>query len=219
MKRNFIILGLQGSGKGTQARLLSEKLNIPVISMGEITRRSRERNDKIGQIARSYYDSGKLFPADLIGDLLEVELKKLDLNKGVIFEGVPRNIQQVEIFDRILRKLDISEPILIYLNISKETGFKRISGRKVCSECNTPILPLDSNYSSGACKKCGGELIIRPDDQPDAIKKRIDSYFKETEPVIKLYKKAGYLIEINGEPKVEEVDKEVNIKIKRLGVI
>lgn len=218
-KFNFIILGPQGSGKGTQARLLSEKLNAPIISMGEISRKSRERNNEIGKTARYYYDKGMLFPTELIGKLLEKELEKMNLSKTIIFEGVPRNLKQVEVFNEILKKLKIPQPIMIYLNISKETGFKRINGRKVCSKCSTPILPADSNYSSGICAKCSGKLIVRPDDQSDAIKKRLDSYYKETEPVIELYRKSGNLLEINGEPSVDEVDKEVNEKIKQLGVI
>src|SRR3990167_9480359 len=211
--KTFIILGPQGSGKGTQARFLSEKINTPIISMGEVSRKARERNDEIGAMAREYYDKGILFPADLIAKLLEAELIKMDLSKGIIFEGVPRNMQQVEIFNKIVVKLNILEPLLIYLNISKETSSKRIKGRKVCSICSMPVMPNDENYQSGVCKKCGGKLITRPDDQPEAIRKRLDSYYQETKPVIELYRQSGKLIEIDGEPSIDAVSREVNKKL------
>lgn len=216
---SFIILGPQASGKGSQSQLLAEKLKLPLLSTGAIAKRVRDKKDKLGKLARSYYDKGKLFPDDLIIKLLIPILKDFDYKNGLVLEGIPRNKKQVEALNKLFQELRIPEPRVIYLKINKATVYERIKGRKVCNKCNTPYLPKDPNYKSDLCNKCGGKLIVRPDDGPEAIKKRLDIYYKETEPVIKYYRQKKQLIEIDGELSIKEVFRAIIRKLKEKGVI
>lgn len=216
---SFIILGPQGSGKGTQSQLLAEKLNLNLLSMGAVTRKLRDEDSDLGRKAKEYYDQGMLFPDDITKQLLENTVKKLDANKGIIFEGVPRSYKQLYIFDGILKEFNISEPWFIYLKIKKSTIMDRIGSRKVCDKCNTPYLADNKEYKNGICEKCGGKLVTRPDDQPAAIEKRLESYHALTEPLIDYYKKKNKLIEIDGEPKIPEVFKKIIKSLKEKGVI
>lgn len=214
MIKSFIIIGPQGSGKGTQARLLADFLGYGNFSMGEICREARNRTDKLGQMARAYYDQGKLYPESLTLSLAEDYLAKMEKNIGVIFEGYPRTIEQIPDFNHLIKKFGFEEPWVIYLDISKATITKRISARLVCSKCSTPYLPGDHNYLSNVCALCQAKLIVRPDDKPLAIKNRMQVYFHETVPVINHYQQLQKLIKINGEPPINEVHQEIINKLK-----
>lgn len=207
-KINFVIIGPQASGKGTQARMLAKKLQLAYFSMGEICRLARDRSDELGSIARRHYDQGKLYPESLTFALAEQALKNIKIRKGIIFEGYPRTTIQIKDFKLLTSQFDLSEPWVIYLEISRETILKRIVGRKVCSLCSRPYLPAEVK-NVDKCSKCSGKLITRPDDQPKAIKHRLNIYFKQTVPVINYYKHLGKLIKIDGEPDIKTVYQQI----------
>lgn len=210
---NLIIIGPQGSGKGTQARILSQKLDKAYFSMGEICKNARDRQDHFGQEAKKYYDNGKLYPEQLIRKLATDALKQLNYKNGIIFEGYPRAQRQLLDFNKILKKFKIDDPWVIYLDIHKRTIIKRLSARRICQNCNTPYVV--SGKSEKLCNKCRGQLVIRPDDQPQAIKNRLEIFYKETLPIIHYYESINRLIKINGEPKVEPVNRQILDKLEK----
>lgn len=210
---NLIIIGPQGSGKGTQARILAQRVHKAYFSMGEICKNARDKNDAIGKEAKKYYDEGKLYPEKMIRKLAINALKNIDYKKGIIFEGYPRAQRQLTDFNKILQKFKIDQPWAIYLNIKKKTIITRLAARRICQNCNTPYVTL--NRSIKICSKCRGKLTIRPDDQPQAIQNRLEIFYKETMPVIDYYKTKNRLIKINGEPNVRIVSREIFDKLKK----
>jgi adenylate kinase len=194
----LIFIGPQGSGKGTQAKIISEKLGIPHISTGELLRSATGRlRDEIN----SYVLAGNLFPDERMLELLKVRLAKSDCLKGFILDGFPRNLKQAEMLDKAVK---IDKVIEIY--ISDKEAIKRISDRRHCGECNA-----DYNLASmppkkkGKCDKCSGNLIARADDTPEAVRKRLEIYHRKTKPILKHYK----AVRINGQQGIESVAEEI----------
>lgn len=215
----IIILGPQASGKGTQAQLLAEKLRLPVFSSGVLAKKARDRKDSLGKKARFYYDQGKLFPLNLLMPLVKDKIKKINYQKGIIIEGIPRNLAQVKELNKLLLELVLPQPWVIYLKIDQETVYQRIKNRRVCEKCNLPYISSNWNYQAGICSKCGGKLVVRPDDKPLAIKKRLKVYFHQTEPLIDYYRKRGRLIEIDGEPSIAKVFQSIISRLQERGVV
>jgi len=192
----ILLIGPQGSGKGTQAQLLSKKLGMQTLSTGEILRKAYSNKTKVGIQAHEYWGKGILVPDDVITMLLKEELPD-----DFILDGYPRNLNQAKILDEIARP-DMAILITIPDNITLE----RLSGRLQCRKCGNihgtkALIPK----VEGKCDKCGGELYTREDDKPEAIKKRLDIYHKETEPMVDYYRKKGIVKEVNGDGPVEEV--------------
>jgi adenylate kinase len=208
---NILMLGIQGSGKGTQAEQLEEKLKIGHVSTGEICR-NIDITTPLGKKVRSYIDKGMLIPTGLMTELLKERLSKDDCKNGAILEGYPRTTEQAELLDDFF-PLDH----VILLSISDEEALKRLSGRWTCSNKNCAI--AYNVYTEpkpkipGICDKCGSKLYQRKDETPEAIKKRIETFHKETEPLIDYYRKKGILITINGMPSIEDVQKEIREKL------
>ena len=205
LNNNFIILGPAGSGKGTQAKLLSEKYNIPHISTGVIFREIREQNTELGKKVREFVDNGILVPDEITNELIAKRLDEPDCQKGFVLDGYPRNLEQAEFLDK-------HKPVYkcIYLEVSDKECIKRMSARRVCSKCKADYnIICIKPKQEGICDKCSGELIHRDDDKPEAIKKRLEIYRKETEPLIDFYEKKGVLLRINGEQSIEKVFKDV----------
>jgi adenylate kinase len=211
---HLVILGPQGSGKGTQARLLSEKFKMPYFSAGELIRKKSRSNTEEGRKVKALHDAGMLIPNEITKKLIENELKKIPQSQTVIFEGYPRTMDQVKDFEDILRQRDKKDKKIIVLDVKESTVYQRISGRRVCVICEKNYYPPDS-LTLKNCIECGGELIKRSDDTKEAIEKRLHIFKNETKPVIDYYKKRGELLEINGEPKINEVTKEIIQKLGR----
>lgn len=213
-----IIMGPPGSGKGTQAKLLAQKFNLEYIGSGDTLRARQKIGDFTGNKLSKVMKSGKLAPSFVIikslGDALE-KIKMQFNNKGIILDGWTRIIYEAILTDEALCWYEWDKNVkIILLKISRKTSYNRLTKRRQCKSCGK-IIPWIGDYKKlKKCDKCGGFLVTRPDDNIEAIKKRLDEYQNQTMKTIKYYKKQGRLIEINGEQSIEDVFKEILRKIK-----
>ncbi|MEM4330682.1 MAG: nucleoside monophosphate kinase [Candidatus Pacearchaeota archaeon] len=198
----ILLFGPQGSGKGTQAELLSKKLGVPSISVGDLLRNTKGKlKEKIDSILKE----GKLVPTEIVVEILKKRIKKDDCKKGFIIDGFPRNLEQAESIKKIF-----SPDKVIELVLSEEECIKRITGRRICSKCgkNFNIYTELKPKKEGICDFCGGELKIREDDLDEkAIKRRLEIYYKETKPLLEFYK--DKLVSIDGKGTAEEVFRRI----------
>ena len=198
---NLILLGAPGAGKGTQAAVISERLNIPQISTGNIIREALRSGTEMGLKAKSYMDAGKLVPDDVVIGIIKERLQADDCKEGFILDGFPRTIPQAEALDQMGVTIDK----VIDIEVPDEVIVTRLSGRRVCEKCGRPYHIIDLKPKiDGICDDCTGALIQRKDDQIDTIKNRLDVYHNETEPLKGYYEAQGKLSVVVGQGKVEE---------------
>lgn len=202
----ILIMGPQGSGKGTQAEILAKDLGIPAISMGALLREEIVSNSEAGKLAKDFLDSGKLVPDYLALSVVSLRLKKFDAVNGWILDGFPRIIVQAEMF------LQIIEPThVILLEITDDQSIERLSGRVQCDKCRCGFqLKYVPPKNIDKCDHCDGNLVHRSDDVPEVIKQRLKIYHVETEPVARKFEEMGILYRIDGSGSIEEV--AANIK-------
>ena len=200
-----IILGMPGSGKGTQAKQIVAKYAIPQISTGDMLREIAKQDSELGKKVKSLIDNGILVPDDVTFEVLKKRLEGDDCRNGFLLDGYPRNINQAELLDKIT-KIDF----IIYLKVSDETVVKRISSRRTCRNCGA-IFNLITNppKQDDICDLCGGELYQREDDREDAVRKRLDVYHNETEPMVDYYREKGILHEVDGEQASEKLFEDI----------
>lgn len=210
-KINLVILGPQGSGKGTQAEILAKKYHLACLGAGDLIRDFILKKTKEAKRIKKLYDKGQLIPDPLVKELFKRALSKIGKKKGLIFEGYPRTLKQFSDFLDLLKKREIKDFKVIFLNIKKETALKRLSGRRICSNCQKIYYPPKS--LSKRCPECQGKLITRPDDKKEVILNRLSLYLKETKPLVDYLRKREGLFEIDAEPPIKEVFKEI---IKKL---
>jgi len=190
----IIMLGAPGTGKGTVAGILTDKLGITEVSTGDIFRKHIKEGTKLGELAESYISKGKLVPDDVTIDLIENRLKEDDVQKGIILDGFPRTVIQAEALDEILAREGKKVDIVINLTTPEEEIIERIVNRRVCSnqDCKTIYnIVLNPPKKEGICDKCGHELLQRKDDNVETVKARLENYFKLTSPLIEYYEKQG----------------------------
>ncbi|MDD5654088.1 MAG: adenylate kinase [Candidatus Omnitrophica bacterium] len=194
----IILLGPPGAGKGTQAKVLVEKLKIPHISTGDLLRQNVKNNTPFGIEARGYMEKGELVPDTLVNDMLLARIKADDTKNGFILDGYPRNNAQAKILED---KLDKSDGIyVVYLQTSEPVVIQRLSGRRVCTKCGANFhLKNMPPKKEGICDICGGALYQRPDDHEETIKRRLDVYLKETASVVDYYDKKEMLYRISAD--------------------
>ena len=186
----IIMLGAPGTGKGTVASILSEKLNIPQVSTGDIFRKNIAEQTELGKLADSYISKGNLVPDDVTIKIVEDRLKQDDVKEGIILDGFPRTIKQAEELDKILENKKVD--MVINLTTPKEEIIERIVNRRVCSnqECKTVYnIVLNPPKVEGICDKCGSKLLQRKDDNVETVESRIDTYLKNTSPLVEYYTK------------------------------
>ena len=206
----IIILGPQGSGKGTQAEFLSEKLNIPDISIGQLLRDEVEKDTNIGKQVDEYLERGELVPNSIAYKLAEQRIKRPDCKNGFIFDGFPRIIIQAKFIEKVT---DITHVLEIW--ISDEEAVRRLSGRRTCSKCDKIYhIKFNPPKEENICDDCGERLEMREDDIESAVRQRLKIYHQETEEVVKYFKKKRKVIKINGEQSIEEVREEIFSKLK-----
>ena len=197
---NIIMLGAPGAGKGTQAAVLCEKLNIPTISTGNIIREALKNGTEMGLKAKSFMDEGKLVPDEVVIGIVKERLSEDDCKKGFILDGFPRTIPQAEALDN----MGVDIQYVININVSDERIINRMSGRRVCENCGRPYHLVNLKpKKEGICDDCGGTLVQRKDDHPDTVLARLDVYHKETEPLVEYYDKQGKLINVEGQDQVD----------------
>jgi len=209
-------MGPPGSGKGTQAEFLTEKLNIPHISTGDMFRKAIEEETKLGKKANEYLDSGSLVPDDITVGIVRERLEHPDCEGGFLLDGFPRTVVQAEALDGILKDMGSSIDAVINIQVSREELIRRLTGRRICRECGaTYHVIFNPPKVKNTCDKCGGELYQRKDDTEETIVNRLEVYKQQTEPLIEYYENKGLLKNINGNQIIREVLNEIGSKIGR----
>ena len=199
--RKFVIMGVQGSGKGTQSQLLAERFDLVHISVGDIFRWNVQAHTKLGAVVRRAIDSGELVGDDLVESIVGDRLQQHDWNYGFIIDGFPRNPVQAEFF---LESYDIDGVII--LDLSDDEVERRVLSRRLCSGCG-----LDYNLMAhrpqvdDICDVCGGKLVARDDDNPEALAKRLQDYYAKTEPVIEIFRRKEQVVTIDAAQPAEHV--------------
>ena len=210
----IILLGAPGAGKGTQAVMLAEKLNLIQVASGDLFRQALQQETELGLKAKAYMDKGQLVPDEITIQMVLDRLSAPDCENGAILDGFPRNTQQAEALDRALKEQSRAIDKVVYVMVSEGELLKRLSGRWICRNCQAPYHEIDSPPKvPGRCDRCGGELYQRPDDNVETVKKRLEVYFAETSPLIEYYNKAGKLLEINGEGNAAEVNQRIAVAL------
>lgn len=208
---NLIILGPQGSGKGTQAKLIAKRLTLFYFEIGDYLRELAETDSRIDEIVNK---KGVLLPDEEIFSYVSKYLAKNDSDlKNFILDGYPRSVKQYQLLKDWLQEKGSVIDKAIFLNISEEESLKRLSARRICEDCGNLYDLITNTSPKGVCE-CGGKLIQREDDQLDTIKKRLAEYQKQTMPVIDQFRKEGILLEIDGERPIETIYDDILKKLK-----
>ncbi|HRD55748.1 MAG TPA: adenylate kinase [Parachlamydiaceae bacterium] len=211
----LIMLGAPGSGKGTQAVKASKELNIPHISTGDLFRENLKNNTELGKKVRSYMDSGRLVPDDLVLAMLFDRVSKPDCNKGYLLDGFPRTIPQAEALDQHLTTIPGTVTVL-NLNCSDESVVKRISGRLTCQGCGHVYNKyFSSPKQEGICDLCSSDLLQRADDKEEIVKERLRVYKDQTEPLISFYRNKNLLKDLDGEKPASQVYQDLITFVKK----
>lgn len=202
----IIMLGAPGAGKGTQAKKIAGKYGIPHISTGDIFRANIKNGTELGKKAKTYMDQGLLVPDELVVDLVVDRVQQEDCVKGYVLDGFPRTIPQAESLDAALAKLGDRVDYAINVEVPDENIINRMGGRRACVGCGaTYHVVFNAPKTENVCDTCGEKLILRDDDKPETVKKRLDVYHEQTQPLIDYYEKAGVLKEVDGTVDMEAV--------------
>ena len=202
----IIMLGAPGAGKGTQAKLIADKYNLPHISTGDIFRANIKEGTALGMEAKKYMDQGLLVPDELTVKILLDRVAKEDCKNGYVLDGFPRTIPQAEVLVKALAELGESVDFAINVEVPDENIIKRMGGRRACLSCGaTYHLEHIPPKAEGLCDHCGRELVLRDDDKPETVKNRLQVYHEQTSPLIDFYRAKGVLKEVDGTRRMDEV--------------
>ena len=202
----IIMLGATGAGKGTQAKKIAAKYDIPHISTGDIFRANIKNGTELGKKAKTYMDQGLLVPDELVVDLVVDRVNQEDCKNGYVLDGFPRTIPQAEALDKALTELGQKVDYAIDVDVPDENIVRRMGGRRACVGCGaTYHLEYAPTKVEGVCDVCGKELILRDDDKPETVKKRLGVYHEQTQPLIDYYTNAGILKTVDGTIDINDV--------------
>lgn len=206
----MVLLGPPGAGKGTHAKILSERYRIPHISTGDLLRAQIERGTPLGKRAQSFIDSGTLVPDEVVIDMVGERLEQTDARGGFVLDGFPRTVEQAEALDRMLRERSAPLNLVLQFNTSEKVIVDRLSGRRVCTHCgaNYHVRNIPPKRE-GICDVCVKPLAQRKDDDPNTIRKRLKVYEEQTAPLIAFYKQLKLLQVVNGDLEIEPLQKEL----------
>ena len=206
----IIMLGAPGAGKGTQAKKISDKYEIPHISTGDIFRANIKNGTELGKKAKTYMDQGLLVPDELTCDLVVDRISEEDCKNGFILDGFPRTIPQAESLTEALNKLGQKMDFAIDVDVPDESIINRMSGRRACLSCGaTYHIVYNPTKVEGVCDACGQKLVLRDDDKPETVKKRLTVYHDQTQPLIDYYKNAGILKSVDGTQDLNKVFEDI----------
>jgi len=206
----IVFLGAPGAGKGTQSARVAQELKLAHVATGDLFRQVQEQETELAVAARSYMEKGALVPDEITIRMVLERISEPDCERGVIFDGFPRNLKQAQALDEALEDQSKAVNKVVYIKVSEEELLKRLSGRWICRQCQTPYHEVNSPPRvAGKCDKCGGELYQRADDTVETIKKRLDVYFNETASLIDYYKRQDKLLEVEGEGSVDDVGNRI----------
>ncbi len=202
----IIMLGAPGAGKGTQAKQIADKYAIPHISTGDIFRANLKAGTELGKKAKEYMDQGLLVPDELTCDLVMNRIGQDDCKNGFVLDGFPRTIPQAEALDAALTKINQKMDYAIDVDVPDENIVNRMSGRRACLNCGATyhIVSIPTKVE-GVCDRCGSPVVLRDDDQPETVKKRLDVYHEQTQPLIDYYKEQNILRTVDGTQPMEDV--------------
>ena len=202
----IIMLGAPGAGKGTQAKMIAEKCGIPHISTGDIFRANIKNGTELGAKAKEYMDKGLLVPDELVCDLVVDRIQQADCEKGYILDGFPITIPQAEALENALNAIEQKLDYAIDIDVPDENIINRMSGRRACVGCGATYHVLfNPTKVEGKCDVCGESLILRDDDKPETVKKRLDVYHTQTQPLIDFYTERKVLVEVDGTQSMDKV--------------
>ncbi len=211
----IIMLGAPGAGKGTQAKKIAAKYDIPHISTGDIFRANIKNGTELGKKAKTYMDQGLLVPDELVVDLVVDRVNQEDCSSGYVLDGFPRTIPQAEALKKALAAMGQEMDYAINVEVPDENIINRMSGRRACVDCGaTYHLEYAPTKEEGICDNCGGSLILRDDDKPETVQKRLGVYHEQTQPLIDFYSNEGILRDIDGTIDINDVFAEI---VKVLG--
>lgn len=198
----LILLGAPGAGKGTQAEILCERLNIPTISTGNMIREAMKSGTEMGLKAKEYAENGKLVPDEVVIGIVDERLRMEDCQNGFILDGFPRTIPQAEALDR----MGIAIDRVVDINVPDEVITRRVSGRRACLDCgSTYHIETKKPQVEGICDRCGSTLVQRKDDLPETVLERLHVYHAQTEPLRDYYAAAGKLLVVDGQQGIQEI--------------
>ncbi len=202
----IIMLGAPGAGKGTQAKMIANKYNVPHISTGDIFRANIKNGTELGAKAKEYMDKGLLVPDELVVDLVIDRFKEDDCKNGYILDGFPRTIPQAEALDKALIAIGENVDYAINVEVPDENIVRRMSGRRACVGCGaTYHTQYNPTSVEGKCDTCGGETILREDDKPETVLNRLNVYHEQTQPLIDYYTGKGIIAEVDGTIDMDDV--------------
>lgn len=206
----IIMLGAPGAGKGTQAKRIAEKFAIPHISTGDIFRANIKNGTELGKKAKGYMDQGLLVPDELVVDLVVDRIKQDDCEKGYILDGFPRTIPQAEALDAALSAIGEKVDYAVNVEVPDSDIVDRMSGRRACLNCGATyhIVNIPTKVE-GICDVCGSEIVLREDDKPETVLKRLEVYHNQTQPLIDYYSKQGILKEVDGRKTMSDTFEDI----------
>ena len=198
MKKNIILMGPPGAGKGTLAKQLKSALDLVHISTGDMFRENIKAQTELGKLAQSYIDHGDLVPDSVTIEMLKARLAEKDCEKGFLLDGFPRTLPQAEALEKLSKEINRPIEVVVNLDCDNQELIRRISGRRVCKNCGAPyhIVTMKPKVE-GVCDLCGGPLYQRADDNEEALKVRLDHYVKDTKPLLDFYRERGLLENFN----------------------
>ncbi|HHY98457.1 MAG TPA: adenylate kinase [Firmicutes bacterium] len=211
----MVLLGPPGVGKGTQAEKLAQYYDVPHISSGDMFRTALAKGTPLGLEAKKYMEAGRLVPDEVTIGLVKERLEAQDTHAGFILDGFPRTLPQAEALDKLLKELSMPLDYVVSIEAKQEVVVERLVARRTCKKCGAVYhLVFNPPATPGRCDKCGGELYQRSDDTETTVRRRLEVYYAETEPLIGYYRQQGLLISVNGEQDIDDVFAEIRKSIK-----
>lgn len=202
---DIVLFGIQGSGKGTLGKAVAQKYGLEIFETGGELRKLSQEDSELGRKIKSIVEAGHLVPNEVVMDIIENFMQKLPAGKNVLFDGIPRKMEQALTFDALMKKYD-RDILCVLVEVPEEVVMRRLMKRRICENCKT-VYP--AAYTKENCEKCGGKLGMRSDDNPESIKTRIQAYYNETMPVINHYKEMNRMLPMNGDLSIEDAEKEI----------
>ncbi len=213
----LILLGAPGSGKGTQAGVISENYGIPHISTGDIFRKNIKEGTELGRKAREYIDKGLLVPDEVTNGIVESRIKEEDCRDGFVLDGYPRTTDQAEVLETYLSDMGMKVDMALNIDVPDEQVVERLSGRFMCRCGETYHMAYKRPKKAGLCDKCGQELYQRDDDKVETVVERLKEYYRKTAPIMDYYSEKGLLVDIDGTPMPGEVTKLISKVLEESG--
>ncbi len=209
MVKNLIILGPPGAGKGTQAVKIADSVGVQHLSTGDLLRDAVGKGTELGNKAKDFMKQGLLVPDEVILGMISDKLSE-PIASGWILDGFPRTLKQAEALSRLLKEKDIELNKVILIDVASKILVKRLTGRRVCTNCGAIYNIVEIDKNTQKCDKCGGEIIARNDDKEETVRRRLEVYFEQTTPVIDFYSKSkGLLISVDGDRSIDDITSEI----------